>query len=263
MSAEVERVAMNYSASANGYAEFWSPVIRPVGHRLLAAIPWDRVRRVVDVGTGTGALLPDILRFAPAARVVGVDCAPGMLALARPAGVHLAVMDAMRLGLRAGAFDVAVMAFMLFHVPDPPAALAEIKRVVRARGTLGLVTWMEDPTPPAGLIWNDELDAYGARDPGAVPRGDDRMDTPAKVTSLLTAAGFAPERVWVEPVEHQWDVARFIGLRTRFGAAKRRLDTLDPTRREIFLARIGARMSELSTNEFLYHGVAICAVATS
>ena len=30
----VERIAANYSASADGYAEFWSPVIRPVGRRL-------------------------------------------------------------------------------------------------------------------------------------------------------------------------------------------------------------------------------------
>jgi len=69
----IARVAMNYSASADGYAEFWSPVIRPLGRRLLEALPWDRANRILDVGTGTGALIHDILSFAPAARVVGID----------------------------------------------------------------------------------------------------------------------------------------------------------------------------------------------
>ena len=259
----VERIAANYSASADGYAEFWSPVIRPVGRRLLATLAWDRVSRVVDVGTGTGALLPDIVGFVPAAQIIGVDCSAGMLALARRPGIRLAAMDAMRLALRTGAFDVAVMAFMLFHAPDPRAALAEARRILRARGALGLVTWMDDSPPPAGHIWNEELDAYEAWDPSPVPHADDQMDTPAKVTDLLAAAGFTLERAWVEHVEHQWDVGRFMGLHTRFGATKRRLDTLDPTRRQAFLTHIGARMAELGPKAFLYHGMAICAVAAA
>src|SRR5688572_6175101 len=91
----VARVAANYSSSADGYAEFWSPVIRPVGRQLLSAVPWARVRRVLDVGTGTGALVPEIVAFAPTAYVLGVDRAAGMLRIASTTGARLAVMDAM------------------------------------------------------------------------------------------------------------------------------------------------------------------------
>jgi ubiquinone/menaquinone biosynthesis C-methylase UbiE len=57
-------------------------------------------------------------------------------------------MDAMALGLRAGSFDVAVLAFVLFHVPDPVAALVEVRRALRRRGSVGLTTWAAEPTTP-------------------------------------------------------------------------------------------------------------------
>jgi SAM-dependent methyltransferase len=76
----ITRAPMNYTASADGYAEFWSPVIRPLGRRLLEALPWDRASRILDVGTGTGALIPDMLHLAPTARIVGIDPSFGMLA---------------------------------------------------------------------------------------------------------------------------------------------------------------------------------------
>ena len=159
-----ERPARKYTGAAAGYAELWSPLIRPVGRRLLEALPWNGARGVLDVGTGTGALIPDICRLAPAARTIAVDCSFGMLALATGAGASLAMMDAMQLGLRTGAFDVAVMTFVLFHMPEPIAALAEVRRVV-----------------------------WGAWDPSPMPpRRHELMNTPEKVTGLLTAAAFVP-----------------------------------------------------------------------
>jgi SAM-dependent methyltransferase len=166
------RLAQNYSGAADGYAEFWSPVICPVGRRLLDALPFDRASRILDVGTGTGALIPDIRERAPRARIVGVDRSFGMLARAARTGVDLAMMDAARLGLRTDAFDVAVMAFVLFHIPEPLTALAELRRVLRRRGVLGIVTWAEETSPRAGEVWEEELAACGACDPSPMPHAD-------------------------------------------------------------------------------------------
>ncbi len=257
------RVAMNYSASADGYADFWSPVIRPLGRRLLEALPWDRARRILDIGTGTGALIPDILSFAPTARVIAIDRSFGMLARATGARVPVVTMDAMALGVRAGTFDTAVLAFVLFHVPDPSAALAEVKHALRRRGTIGMTTWVEEPTTPASQIWDEELRRWGAWDPSPEPPHHELMDTPEKVGGLLSAAGFTPGRVWIERMEHQWDVPRFIGLRTHFGATKRQLGTLDPRTREAFLGRIEVRMLRLSSGDLVCRGTAICAVAAA
>jgi SAM-dependent methyltransferase len=259
----VGRLARNYSGSADGYAEFWSPLIRPVGRWLLESLPWSDADRVLDVGTGTGALVPDIRHFAPAARIVGIDCSLGMLALGACKGAHLAVMDAMNLGLRTAQFDVAVMAFVLFHVPDPIGALAEVKRVLRPGAAVGIVTWADDPEPRAGTIWNEELDAWAAWDPSPQTRREELMNTPEKLAQLLTTVGFAPGRIWVERIEHQWDVARFTGLRTSFGTTKRRLATLEPGRRAAFLERMAKRMAQLRGEDLLYRGVAVCAVATA
>src|SRR5262249_54094342 len=154
------------SGHARGYADAWSPVIRPLGQRLLAAMPWKGVRRVLDVGTGTGALLPDIVAAAPSqAFLLGVDPSPGMLQLAPSHGTPLGLMDGMGLGVRTASVDVVVMAFVLFHMPAPDVALAEARRVLRAAGHVGTVTWAEDPDTDALQVFEAELDAHGARDP--------------------------------------------------------------------------------------------------
>jgi SAM-dependent methyltransferase len=259
----IAHTPMNYSATADGYAEYWSPVIRLPGRRLLEALPWDRVSRVLDVGTGTGALIPEILNLAPPARVIGIDPSFGMLARARGAGVPLVAMDAMALGVRTGTFDVAVLAFVLFHVPDPPAALAEVRRALRHRGSVGMTTWAEEPATPASQIWDDELGAAGAWDPRPQATQDALMNAPEKVRELLDAAGFTPGRVWIERVEHQWSAPRFMGLRTRFGATKRKLETLDARTREACLDKIEARVSRLGSRDLVCRGAAICATAAA
>jgi len=93
-----------------------------------------------------------------------------------------------------------------------------------------MTTWGEDPATLASQIWDEELSGRGAWDPSPQPPDHESMNTPEKVGSLLSAAGFTLGRVWLEPLEYQWDVPRFTGLRTRFGATKRKLDTLDPAR---------------------------------
>jgi hypothetical protein len=89
------------------------------------------------------------------------------------------------------------------------------------------------------------------------------MDSPEKVRGLLRAAGFMPGRVWIERVEYQWDVRRFMGLRTHFGATRRQLEALDPATRRACLDRIEDRMSHLNSEDPLCRGAALCATAAA
>jgi hypothetical protein len=94
-----------------------------------------------------------------------------------------------------------------------------------------MTTWAEDPATPASQLWDEELSELGAWDPSPQATRGELMNSPEKVGGLLSAAGFTPGRVWIERVEYQWNVPRFMGLRTRFGATRRKLEAPDSLRR--------------------------------
>ncbi len=99
----------------------------------------------VDVCCGTADMLIGIARtVSPHGRAIGVDFAPGMLALAArrlaragaSPGASLLCGDAEALPLRGESLDAATLAFGLRNVPRPDRALREAHRVLRAGGRL-------------------------------------------------------------------------------------------------------------------------------
>lgn len=257
----VRAVAESYAATVDFYAQIWSPVIRPVGRRLLEALPLARAGRVLDAGTGVGALIPDIRELAPGGTIVGVDLSEAMLRAAVGTGVPLAVMDVRRLGLAGETFDVAALPFMLFHVPEPVEALREVARVVRPGGTVGTVTWCEDPPWAGSRAFEQELETSGAGpDPLPVPDSHELMNTPEKVEGLLTDAGLEPGRAWIEPHEHRWEREPFHAY-LAYGARRRRLETLPPERRDDVMRRVGERLDALAPDEWVYRFTCVLALA--
>lgn len=101
--------------------------------------------RLLDLGTGTGALLRRLMRSAVAPReAVGIDVSRQMLARAPrlPPGWELREADAARLPLPDRSFDVVTVAYVL-HLLDPPrraAVLAEARRALGPQGRLVTVT---------------------------------------------------------------------------------------------------------------------------
>ena len=73
-----QRTAQHYSARARGFDEHWAPLLRAMSRRVLPALPLRTARAVLDVGTGTGGMLPPLRAAAPSAALFGVDVAEGM-----------------------------------------------------------------------------------------------------------------------------------------------------------------------------------------
>lgn len=260
----VERLSEEYSASARAYARHWGPTIRPLALSALDRLPLDRAERVLDVGTGTGDLLPDLRARAPRAAVIGVDRSAGMLAEAAARGRGpLALMDARGLALPSSSIDVVVLAFLLFHLPRPVEALREAGRVLRSGGAVGAVTWAgESPPLPAERIWAEELDRAGARPdprPGSVRRYG-AVDTPEKCERLLGRAGLCRREARIVRLERRWEPGELTLVRRSCGPTGRRLAALPTAERRRCVARAARRTARLSPEELVWRPAVVHAV---
>ncbi|MEJ2867043.1 class I SAM-dependent methyltransferase [Actinomycetospora sp. OC33-EN08] len=111
-------------------------------------------RTVVDLAAGTGLVTRAILARADAPVVVAVE--PDRRMLARVTGATAACAVAEHLPLADASVD-AVVASSAWHWFDEQAATAEIARVLRPGGTLGLLWSRPDPTVP----WVAEVRGVG------------------------------------------------------------------------------------------------------
>ena len=251
------RVADHYSAEAEGFADCWAPVLREMSSVLLDDLPLGCASVVVDLGCGTGGLIPSLRLAAPDASVVGLDLSEGMLAVAkRQTGALLAVAAAEQLPLRTGCAEVAVFSFVLHRLPDPVAALAEAARALRPGGALGTITWGTDGGGGmAHRVWRDEVDALGLPREPPVPAFHGMLDSGPKVERALREAGFAEARAW--PRRFERHSAGEEWLRTQLGHPGSRLRTLSPERWRAFEQRVRERVARLPPEEFAYYSEAV------
>ena len=101
--------------------------------------------RWIDIGCGNGAFTELLIERCAPAEVQGIDPSEAQLTFARaqPAA-HMANFrqgDAMALPFSEDRFDAAVMALVLFFVPDPAKSVAEMMRVVCPGGTVANYVW--------------------------------------------------------------------------------------------------------------------------
>jgi ubiquinone/menaquinone biosynthesis C-methylase UbiE len=101
--------------------------------------------RWIDVGCGNGAFTELIVAGHTPSEVQGIDPSDGQLAYARTrSGTQMATFregDATALPFAGRTFDVAVMALVIFFVPEPAKGVAEMARVVASGGQVAAYAW--------------------------------------------------------------------------------------------------------------------------
>ena len=103
--------------------------------------------RWADIGCGNGAFTELLAQRCAPREIQGIDPSVEQLAFARARLAHLHAPatfqrgDAMALPYADGAFDAAVMALVIFFVPEPAKGVAEMVRVTRPGGGVCAYAW--------------------------------------------------------------------------------------------------------------------------
>jgi SAM-dependent methyltransferase len=146
-------------------------------------------------------------------RLISSDFSPEMVEVARRRAAELGlgnvehrVIDAEEIPLDDDSVDGVLCRFGFMLMPDPEAALAETRRVLRPGGRLALAVWSTAERNPwislAGRVLA-ELGRAPPPEPGAP--GMFVLADAERLRGLLEGAGFAVERVDEVPVHFEFD----------------------------------------------------------
>jgi SAM-dependent methyltransferase len=260
----VTEQAERYDRIAEGYAQWWGPVIAPRAVDaldLLEPAVAAGARRIIDIGTGTGTLAIAAIRRWAAVEVVGIDASREMARAAeRDARRLLDAADRRRfttsvsfaddLPFEDAAFDAAMSSFVFQLVPNRARALREARRVLRPGGTLAYVAWLTDDrvfTPDIDL--DDALDdvGIGPREPDGRP-GD--VASVESAVRELRRAGFGSATAARTILEHPFDIDGYVAFITQFDEADT-YESLEPDEQETFDRSLRSRLARRDPDELV------------
>ncbi len=150
---------------------------------------------VLDVGTGSGAVAMHLQRaVGPNGFVAGIDPSVAMLRAARNRGVGaIAAGRTPGLPFCDDVFDAVAASFVVSHVDDYARALADMVRVCKPGGRIGVTAWAGAPNPIADA-WREGARAVAGdrqlqRALQDVIRWSDWFSIPGNLAGAIRAAG--------------------------------------------------------------------------
>jgi SAM-dependent methyltransferase len=164
-------------ADAEAYERFmgrWSRLLAPLLVDF-AGVP--DTGRMLDVGSGTGALAFAIAKRKPRSQVVGIDPSQQYVAYANSRNqfsgrVAFQTGDAQQLRFPAAAFDASLSLLVFNFIPDPAKALCELRRTTKPGGGISAAVWdYGEGTRMLRLFW----DAAISIDPAAEKQDERHM----------------------------------------------------------------------------------------
>ncbi|MGH2407583.1 MAG: class I SAM-dependent methyltransferase [Candidatus Limnocylindrales bacterium] len=262
-----------YDRRAHLYERHWGPVLVPSALQLLdVAADWlppdGAGATILDVGVGTGRLIRAAGKRWPAAELVGVDPARGMLALAHAATRGLPHLPRLLEGpadaipLPDASVDLALSSFVLQLVPDRTAALREVRRVLRPGGHLAYVTWLDTdrPFPPAEAFDEAVLDLDVDEDEEPEPFRAGDLPSAKAAANQLRRAGFAAADARAETLEYAWTADTYLDYKLRYDEYAL-VDTLSRPQRQRLEVFARKRLSSLQPADFTWRAGVVFAWA--
>jgi SAM-dependent methyltransferase len=194
--------------------------------------------RVLDLACGPGTLTRRLAELvSPGGEVVGVDLAPGMIELAREAGITNArfeEMDIERLLFPDASFDAAACGHGIQFAPELDHALREARRVLRPGARFAASVPVQGIAEPVWSLLDTVVDRWLPPAPRAIDGGLTR-ETVNDATAFARAAndaGFATAEVEVVEEKVRWESAeQLVSLFTSWWDCSARLEGVDEDRR--------------------------------
>jgi SAM-dependent methyltransferase len=194
---------VSFNVAAEAYDRFMGRYSALLAPQLADFAGVQTGQRVLDVGSGPGALTAQLVRRLGPEAVAAVDPSGPFVAAARARypGVDVRQASAEELPFADGAFDAAIAQLVVHFMSDPVAGLAEMARVTRHDGVVAACVWDHAGSQgPLSLFWRAALEL----DPGIEDESQLAGTREGHLAELFVAAGLrqVEEAVLAAGFEH-------------------------------------------------------------
>lgn len=187
-----------WGGTGEAYEASYASLCAGTNAALVAALAPANGRRVLDVGSGTGALAERLQTAGWRVDACEPESSMRQVAAQRHSGIEYGDGALPDLPFADAAFDAVTANFVLNHVDDPRRSARELARVLVPGGTLAATIWSHSPT----WFWATVCERAGLAPAtgGKLPADRDFERTASGFERMLLEADWAQ----VEVTELQW-----------------------------------------------------------
>jgi SAM-dependent methyltransferase len=229
----------SYDAAADTHERLAVPgIFTPPARDLVASLDLPEAGAVLDVGAGTGAAARVAKESSPGRTVIALDPSLQMLRVARGHGLDVVVGSVPGLPFLPGTFDGVMANFVLSHLTSYQAALADMVRILRPGGKVGVTSW--------GSLrnefrerWQVAADSFANKEglQAAVKQAlpwEEWLEDPAHLRQAFEGAGLQNIALRHTQYTTRMTIADFLAIRGQALQARFLRQTLDAPRWEEF-----------------------------
>ena len=179
---------MTFNVAADAYDSFMGRFSVQLSAQLADLAGIEHGQRVIDVGSGPGALTTELVRRLGPDAVAAADPSEPFVEAARERhpGVDVQLAPAEDLPFDNDSFDAALAQLVVHFMADPMAGLAEMSRVTRPGGVVAACVWdLAGGRAPISPFWQ----AARELDPGTTDESNLAGARDSHLAELFTEAG--------------------------------------------------------------------------